>query len=164
MWQNIFLPSLKYEHPRPTYYLSPANIYSLVIHDDSNNICSVYTWTEFEGERGMKNISSCLLCWINDKGYYSPPHGKNNKTPEITILVENGCGQNKNNLTIRFLNMIKEGVIFGTATFNFYIKGHTTNDCDRAFISLQVLYRKQNVFTFYKCCEILNTSKNVEVI
>ena len=26
------------------------------------------------------------------------------------------------------------------------------------------MYRNQNVFTFEKCCEILNTSKNVEVV
>ena len=65
---------------------------------------------------------------------------------------------------IRFLNMIKEVGLSGTDTFHFYIKGHTINDCDRAFNSLKVLYRKPNVFTFEKCYEILKTIKNVEVI
>ena len=60
--------------------------------------------------------------------------------------------------------MIKEGGFFGAATLYFYIKGHTKNDCDRAFNSLKVLYRKQNVITFEKCCEIFNTSRNVEDI
>ena len=84
--------------------------------------------------------------------------------PEISILVDN-CGvQNNNNVMIRFLIMIKEGGIFGTATFHFYIKGHTNNDCDLAFNSLKVLYREKNVFTFDKYCEILNTSNNFEVI
>ena len=44
--------------------------------------------------------------------------------PEISIIVDNCSGQNKNNVTIRFMNMIKEGGLFGIATFNFYIKGH----------------------------------------
>ena len=46
----------------------------------------------------------------------------------------------------------------------FAFLGPHKNDCDSEFNSLKVLYRKQNVFTFEKCCEILNTSKNVEVI
>ena len=60
--------------------------------------------------------------------------------------------------------MIKEGWLFGTATLHFYINFHTKNDCDRSFNSIKVLYRKQNVFTFEKFYETLNTSKNVEVL
>ena len=112
----------------------------------------------------MENIASCLLCWINEKGYYSQSYGKNHKMPEIAILVDKFCGQNKNNVIIRFLNMIKEGWLFGKATLNFYIKGHTNSDCDGALNSLKVLYRKQNVFTFDNCYEIFNTRNNVEVI
>ena len=45
--------------------------------------------------------------------------------PETDILVDN-CGvQNKNNVMIRFLNMIKEGVLLEKNTLHFYIKGHT---------------------------------------
>ena len=59
--------------------------------------------------------------------------------PEIDILVDN-CGvQKKNNLMIHFLNMINEGGLFGTYTLHLYIKGHTKNDCDRAFNILKVL-------------------------
>ena len=41
---------------------------------------------------------------------------------EISILVDNCGGQNKNNVVIRFLNMVKEGGLFGESTLNFYIK------------------------------------------
>ena len=112
----------------------------------------------------MNNIVSCLFFWINDKGYYPQSYGKNHKIHEIDILFETCGGQNKNNLMIRSLNMIEEGGFFGTATLHFYIKIHTKNDGDRAFNSLKVLYRKQNIFTFEKCCENLNTSNNVEFI
>ena len=58
---------------------------------------------------------------------------------EISVLVEN-CGvQNKNNVLISSLNMIKEGGFFGKATFHYYIKGCTRNNFDRAFNSLKVL-------------------------
>ena len=60
--------------------------------------------------------------------------------------------------------MIKEGGFFATDNLHFYIKGHTNNDCDRIFNSLKVLYWKQTVFNFEKFCEILNTSKNIEII
>ena len=84
--------------------------------------------------------------------------------PEMDIPVDNCGGQNNNNEMILFLNMIKEGGLFGTATLNFYIKGHTKNWCDHTFNSLKVLYQKQNVFTFENLCGILNTIKNAEVI
>ena len=139
MSYNILLPSLKIEHPGPTYYLSPANISGLVIHDASNNICSVYTWAEFEGKKGVYNIASFRLCCFNYKGWYSQSYGKNNKMPEIAILVDNCGGQNNNNVTIRFLYMIKEGEFFGTDTFHPYFKIQTKNDCERSFNSLKVL-------------------------
>ena len=164
MFQNILFPRSKVEHPGPTYYLPPANIYGLGINDDSNNICSIYTWTEFEVKKGMENIASCLLCYINDKGYYYQSYGKNNKIPKIDILVNKCSGQNKNNIMIWFLIIIKKGGFFGTSNFHLYIKFHTRNDSDRVFNGLKVLYQKKNVFTFEKCCGILNTRKNVEVI
>ena len=112
----------------------------------------------------MNNIASCLLRWINNKGYYYQSYGNKNKMPEITILVYNCSVHKKNNLMIRFMNMIKQEGLFGTSTLNFYIKSYTKNDRDRAFNRLKVLYRKKNVFTFEKCFEVLNTRNNVEVI
>ena len=73
----------------------------------------------------MNNISYCLLHWFNDKGYHYQSYNNTNKMPEIDILVDNfGC-QNKNNVMIHFLNMIKGVVFFGTDHFHFYIKSHT---------------------------------------
>ena len=107
MCHNILLTNFRGEQPGTTYYLPPANIYGLGIHDDSNNICSVYTWTEFKGKKAMNNISSWLMFWLNEKGYCSQSYGKNHKMPKIDILVDN-CGfQNKNNLMIRFLKIMK---------------------------------------------------------
>ena len=84
--------------------------------------------------------------------------------PGISILVDNCGGQNKNNVIIHFLNMIKEGGFFRTDALNLYIKGHTKNCLGCAFNSLKLLYQKQNFFTFEKCCEILNGINNVEII
>ena len=55
----------------------------------------------------MNNIVYCLLRWLNYKGYYSQSYRKDNKMPEIAILVDNYGGQNKNNLMILFMNIIK---------------------------------------------------------
>ena len=65
---------------------------------------------------------------------------------------------------MRFLNMIKEGGLFGADTLHLYINCHANNDYYHAFNSLKVMHREQNVGTFDKCCEILNTSNNAEVI
>ena len=164
MWQNIILPGLEGEHPGPIYYLSPSKLYGLGIHDAYNNTRLVYTSTEFVGKNGMNNIASCLLRCLNYKRYYSQYYDKNLKMPDIVIIFDNYGGQNKSNVMIRFLNMIKERGFFGTSTLNFYIKICTKNYHDRAFNGLKVLCQKQEVFTFEECCEILNTSNNVEVI
>ena len=86
----------KGEQPGPTHYLPPANIYGLVMHDAYNNICSVYTWTEFEGKKLMNNVESCLIHWINEKWCCYQSYGKNHKMPEIDSIIDN-CGGQKNN-------------------------------------------------------------------
>ena len=91
----------------------------------------------------MNKISFCLICWLNYKGYYYQSYSKNNHMPKIAILFYYCGGQNKTNVMIRFLNIIKEGGLFGTATLNFYIKGHTNNYYNRACNRLKLLYRKQ---------------------
>ena len=96
----------------------------------------------------MKNSAPCLLCCINDKGYYYQSYDKNHKMPEISVLVYNYSSQNKNNVMILFLKMIKGGGFFGIANFHLYIMGHTNNDGDRTFNILKLMYRKQNVFDF----------------
>ena len=54
---------------------------------------------------------------------------------------------------IRFLNTIKEGGLFRTATLHLYIKVHTKNDCDRSFNSLAFCsIIKSSLLTF--SCEL----------
>ena len=74
---------------------------------------------------------------------------------EISILVENCGGQNKNNVMIRFLNMIKEGEFIGANTLRLYIKGHTKNDCTHAFNILEEIYRKQMPLLLRSAVKIL---------
>ena len=82
----------------------------------------------------------------------------------MAIPVENYGVQNKNNVMIHFMNMIKYGGFFRTDTLHLYIKAHTNNECGRTFKNLNLLYWKKNDFAFDECCENLNTSNNVEVI
>ena len=70
-------------------------------------LCSVYTCTGFEVKKGMNNIASFLLHWLDYNGYYSQSYGKNHKMPEISIIFDNCGGQSKNNVMIHFLDMIK---------------------------------------------------------
>ena len=58
--------------------------------------------------------------------------------PESDTIVENYGGQNNNNLMIRFLNMIKEGGLFGTYTFTSIL---------RPSQGMKVIYQKQMSLT-----------------
>ena len=100
IFQNIIFPTLKGEHTGPKYYLLTESIYGLNIHDAYNKIGLFYTWNLFEVIKGMNNITSCFLSWINNKDYYYQSYVKNHKIPEIAILVDNCSGKDKNNTMI----------------------------------------------------------------
>ena len=112
----------------------------------------------------MNSISSFLLSWINGKGYYYQAYSNNHNMPEISIIVDNCGSQNKNNIMIHFMNMIKERRFFGIPDLHFYTKVRINNYRYHVFNSLNLLYQKQNVFSFEKWCETFNTRNNVEVI
>ena len=80
----------------------------------------------------------------------------------MSIFVENCNVQNNNNVMIRFLNMIKEIVFFGTTNLHFYTRGCTKNNCEHTFNSLKLLYQEKN--TFKKCYKIFYASLNAQVI
>ena len=61
--------------------------------------------------------------------------------------MDNCCGQNKNNMFIRFGMYLFEMKIYKEVEFVFLIPVHTKNACDRMFNTLKINYHKEQVYT-----------------
>ncbi len=77
---------------------------------------------------------------------------------KCTFVMDNCCGQNKNNMVIRFGMYLVEMKIYKKVEFVFLIPGHTKNACDRMFNTLKIHYHKAQVYTMKQLKKCLNFS------
>ena len=68
-----------------------------------------------------------LMLYLKRKGWLK----MNEPGKELTIIMDNCVGQNKNNMVLRLANLLVECKFFVDVYFAFYIAGHTKNLCDR---------------------------------
>ena len=66
---------------------------------------------------------------------------------ELTIIMDNCAGQNKNRMVLRLATYLVEAEYFAKVSFIFYIVGHTKNACDRWFNTLKRTYRRSNIYS-----------------
>ena len=87
-----------------------------------------------------------------------------NKTgKELTIIMDNCAGQNKNRMVLRLANYLVEANYFEKVSFVFYIVGHTKNACDRWFNTLKKNYRRRNIYSFNQLIDSMKTNPNINV-
>ena len=83
---------------------------------------------------------------------------------ELTIMMDNCAGQNKNNMVIRLALLLSEWNYYTKVNIAFYIAGHTKNSCDRLFNVLKQTYRKTNIYTMEQMLEELNKNRLVTAV
>ena len=62
---------------------------------------------------------------------------ENNPGKELTIIMDNCAGQNKNRMVLRLANYLVKAGYFKKVYFVFYVMGYTKNACDRWFNMLK---------------------------
>ena len=82
---------------------------------------------------------------------------------ELTIVMDNCSGQNKNRMVLRLANYLVEAEYFEKVSFVFLIVGHTKNACDRWFNQLKRNYRRRNIYSFDQLIDSLKTHTNINV-
>jgi hypothetical protein len=87
----------------------------------------------------------------------------NKKGKELTIIMDNCSGQNKNRMVLRLANYLVEADYFEKVNFVFYIVGHTKNACDRWFNTLKKNYRCQNIYSFNQLFDSMKTNITINV-
>ncbi len=88
--------------------------------------------------------------------------GHNTDTRDLLyIVMDNCCGQNKNNMVMRFGMYLVEMNIYKKVEFIFGIPGHTKNICDSIFGVMKKQYHKSVIYTMDQLRINLNYSDDI---
>jgi hypothetical protein len=158
---NMELPFFGASQPGDTYYFSPLkiNVFGIVDCSIFGGKLSAHVYNEGVGKKGGNNVASLLVNEFKRLDIL-----KANETgKELTIVMDNCAGQNKNRMVLRLAPYLVETGYFEKVNFIFYIVGHTKNACDRWFNTLKRNYRRRNIYTFEHLIKAINTHANITV-
>lgn len=158
--QNMELPFFGASQPGESYYLSPLGIFCLGVSNVGidNHSLRAYIYHEGEGKKGGNNVASLLMKDLADRGWIDVTQGPRQ---ELTVIMDNCGGQNKNRMVLRLAILLTELQYFKEVNVCFLVAGHTKNSCDRLFNSLKKEYRKSDVFSVDDLITKLSVCKNV---
>jgi hypothetical protein len=117
-----------------------------------------YGYTEDQGGKGGNNVASLIVKALRELGWIKED-GSTGK--QLTIILDNCGGQNKNNFVLRLAPWLVETKLFKKVEIIFYVRGHTKNACDRLFNQLKLRYHKSQTYTMRQMVDILNASPNI---
>jgi hypothetical protein len=82
----------------------------------------------------------------------------------LKIIMDNCGAQKNNNHVIRLTAYLVEMKHFRNIEFVFYVRGHTTNACDRLFNQMKIHFHNDQVHSYRMALKILNSQPNVSMI
>ena len=158
--QNMSLPHQGMTQPGDTYYFSPLTINCFGTADTGfeNPKMRAYVYDEGTAKKGGNNVASLLYKDIHERGWIDKEQGPRE---ELTVIMDNCAGQNKNKMVMRMFAWLVETGAYERINIAFLVSGHTKNVCDRLFNILKLTYRKINVYTFNQLTKVLNTAEDV---
>lgn len=107
------------------YYKSKLNIYNLTFYDLKSKDVTCFVWHEGEAERGVNEIGSCVLMFIEKEV------SKRNGDIEFIFYTDNCAGQQKNKfMPCLYQYAIRKYPTIKSITHKFLIRGHTQNEGD----------------------------------
>ena len=143
--QNMELPFFGASQPGDTYYFTPLkiNVFGIVDCCIFGGKLSAHVYHEGIGKKGGNNVASLLVNELKRLNIMLD----NATGKELTIIMDNCAGQNKNRMVLRLATYLVEAEYFAKVSFIFYIVGHTKNACDRWFNTLKRTYRRSNIYS-----------------
>eukprot|EP00977_Amphora_coffeiformis_P026919 scaffold31684_cov139-Amphora_coffeaeformis.AAC.1 len=161
--QNLALPHLGHSQPGETYYFSPLTVCCFGTADTATDKPQMraYVYSEGDGKKGGNNVASLLFKDLHDRGWVDKEKGPRE---ELTVVMDNCAGQNKNKMVLRMLALVTELGIYKRVNVAFLVAGHTKNICDRLFNLLKLVYRKSNLFGMHQLLGVLNMAEDVTAI
>jgi hypothetical protein len=154
------LPHFGGEQPGETYYFSPLGVYCFGMVDPSTvDKLFAHLYTEGQGQKGGNNVASLIMKMLKHINLLN----EDKAGRELSIVMDNCGGQNKNRMVLRLALYLVEAGYFETVNLIFLVQGHTKNPCDRMFNTLKKDYHRSNCYTFPMLADMLR-SENVEVL
>jgi hypothetical protein len=157
--QNMALPHFGGKQPGETYYFSPLGIYCFGMVDPTVDKLYAHLYTEGQGQKGGNNVASLIMKTLKHINIINEDEAGR----ELSIVMDNCGGQNKNRMVLRLALYLVEAGFFQTVNLIFLVRGHTKNPCDRMFNTLKKDYHRSNCYTFPMLADMLR-SENVEVL
>jgi hypothetical protein len=159
--QNMELPFFGASQPGDTYYFSPLkiNVFGIVDCSIFGGKLSAHVYHEGIGKKGGNNVTSMLVNEFKRLNIMR----ENQTGKELTVIMDNCAGQNKNRMVLRLATYLVEAEYFEKVSFVFYIVGHTKNACDRWFNMLKKTYRRSNIYSFEQLTKSMETHNNINV-
>jgi hypothetical protein len=158
--QNLELPHFGAGQPQDIYYFSAITVNIFGVTDVTKKPMTMlaFGYTEDQGGKGGNNVASLILKALRELGWIKQD-GSTGK--QLTIILDNCGGQNKNNFVLRLAPWLVECKLFKKVEIIFYVRGHTKNACDRLFNQLKLRYHRHQTYTMRQLVDLLNTSLNI---
>jgi len=159
--QNMALPFFGKDQPGATYYYSPLTMICFGVANVgiAKHKLKAFIYNEGDGSKGGNSVSSFLFNYLKQQGWYDTTKGSRK---ELTIIMDNCGGQNKNRMVLRFAVLLVELGVYERVNCTFLVAGHTKNSCDRLFNLLKLQYRPHNIFVEDDLMEKLNHHELIE--
>ena len=114
------------------YYKSKLNVLNLTFYELKTKAVTCYVWHEGEADRGVNEIESCVLKFIEEK--VSAARGE----IDIIFYSDNCSGQQKNKFMISLYQYaIRKHPNIKSISHKFLIRGHTQNEGDSAHSTIE---------------------------
>lgn len=123
------------------YYKSKLNSFNFTISELNTGQTECYFWHEGEGNRGVEEIASCVLMYLQN--IIKDREDDNGCTDllDFVFYSDNCCGQQKNKYMIAlYVYAVMKFQKINSITHKYLITGHTQNegDCVHSTIEKQV--------------------------
>ncbi|KAH9154259.1 hypothetical protein AeRB84_003609 [Aphanomyces euteiches] len=150
--QNLTLPNAA-STPSQWYFLSLVSISVFGVFDFGLSEQTNFVYSEKIGGKGSNEVISMLKKYFHKNSILD-----GNKS--LALYANNCGGQNKNNYVIKFLLMATFTGRFSQLDYNFFVKGHTKNACDRGFGHTRKKFLKTDCWTFDQVVEVVQSSSS----
>ncbi|RVE43346.1 hypothetical protein evm_011986 [Chilo suppressalis] len=119
------------------YYKSKLNCFNFTICELGTDNTECFFWNEVEGQRGACEIGTCVYKYLQKKS------AATSEPLELVFYSDNCCGQQKNQFIISlYIYAVEEMPNVKSITHKFLIKGHTQNEGDAAYSTIERQIKK----------------------
>lgn len=120
---------------KKAYYSRQLWTYNFCVHNVCTGLAHMFMWHEGQGNRGCKEIASCLFKFIKTLP----------QSVKHLILYSDNCGgQNKSHYIAKFWHYVVRKTQIETIDQKFLVVGHSFMECDQDFGIIEKAKKKNN--------------------